>query len=142
MLNKQLQDVLAGKVTTDDIKATVADQAATLYGSNPALAQFLTSGKGSTTQWAAPYISTAANLLGVNAASIDLTDPQWSFILKPTTNSATGQSTGQALTIDGLEQKVKTDPVFGYSKTPNGVSEYQNMIDNLRSAFTGGGVTT
>jgi hypothetical protein len=139
-LNKQLQDVLGGKLTTQDIQDQVAQQAATFYASNPELAQFLKSGQGSARQWAAPLISQAANILGTDPNSIDLTNPQWTFLLKPQTNPATGQSVGQAQTLDSVEQTIKTDPVYGYSRTANGIQDYTQLVDKLRSAFTGGGV--
>lgn len=139
-LNGLVQNVLSGKSTVQDLQQQVAQQAATLYASNPQLADFVKSGQGSVKQWADPYVQKAAQLLGQNPANIDVTNPAWSFILKPQTDPNSGQSTGQALSIDGLEQKIKLDPVFGYSKTANGIADFQNMIDTARTALTGGGV--
>lgn len=139
-LNQQLQNILGGKLTAQQVQDQVATQAATFYDANPQLSEFLKSGQGSARTWAAPLISQVSNILGVNPNTIDLTNPQWSFLLKPQTNPTTGQSTGQAQTLDTVEQHVKTDPVFQYSKTANGITDYQNLIDKLQQSFTGGGV--
>ena len=139
-LNQQLHDVLAGTLTTKAIEDQVAQQAATFYSSNPELAQYLKSGQGSVRSWASPLISQAANILGLDPNSVDLTNPQWSFLLKPQTNPQTGQSLGMAQSLDSVEQKIKTDPMYGYSRTANGIQDYTNMIGKLQQAFTGGGV--
>lgn len=139
-LNADVANVLAGKGTVADLEQQVAEQAATFYSANPQLASFLQSGKGSAAQWAAPLVTQVANILGVNPSTIDLISPQYSFLLKPQTNPQTGQSLGQAQTLDSVEQKIKTDPVFGYTRTANGVAETQQMRDKFQAAFTGGGV--
>lgn len=139
-LNQQLQNILGGKLTAKQIQDQAATQAATFYASNPQLSEFLKSGQGSAQQWASPLISHIANILGTDPNSIDLTNPQWTFILKPQTNPTTGQSTGMAQTLDSVEQQIKTNPVFQYSQTANGIKDYQGLIDKLQSTFTGGGV--
>lgn len=139
-LNQQLQNLLGGKLTAQQIQDQAATQAATFYASNPQLAEFLKSGQGTAQQWAAPLISHVANILGTDPNSIDLTNPQWTFLLKPQTNPQTGQSTGMAQTLDSVEQTIKTDPVYQYSQTANGINDYSGLIDKLRTVFTGGGV--
>lgn len=135
-LNTQLQQVLSGAQTIQGIQSSLAQQAKLLYSNNPQMAKNI-SDTVTTMDAINPLISQAAKELGTDPNTIDPTSPQWSFLTKPTTD-ANGQSTGNMLTLDDVTKKVQTDPVFGFSKTANGIQQYQNMADAINNAFSGG----
>lgn len=135
-LNTQLQQVLSGAQTTAGIQSAVANQAKLLYSNNPQLAKNV-SDTVSTMDAINPLISQAAKDLGTDPNLIDPASQQWSFLLKPTMD-ANGQSTGNMPTLDDVSKQVQTNPVFGFSKTVNGVQSYQAMADALNNAFQGG----
>lgn len=135
-LNQQLQQVLAGTKTTADIQSSLAQTAQRLYASNPQLASEI-SDTTSTSDWAKPYTAAIANTMGINENTIDLSSPQYSFLLKPATDPTTGKSTDQALSVDQVQAKIQTDPTFQFSKTANGIQAYQSLSDKIKQAFTG-----
>jgi hypothetical protein len=141
-INAQVRQMLStngstGEATFNGILSQIVQSAKTLYGNNPQLANSLST-TASVQDFLNPYIAKAAGTLGVNANTIDpRNSQQWAFLLKPSTD-VNGQSTGQALTLDDLQQKIQTDPTFGFSKTSNGVAAYQSVADSLRNVFSGG----
>lgn len=135
-LQQQYQQVLAGTQTIEGITSTVAQQAKQLYSYNPQLAAAIDD-KNPTMSVIQPLIAQAANQLGVDQSTIDPSNPKWSFLLKPSTD-AKGESTGNQINLDDLNRQIQTNPIYGYSKTANGIAAYTNMADALSNAFSGG----
>jgi hypothetical protein len=133
-LQKQVQDMISGRATPDSVKAQVAAQAQTLYASNPQLVDYIKQGN-TVQQWAEPYKEKAASLLGQSPTSIDLSAPMWSQILKPATDPKTGQSLGQAQSLDQWETKLRTDPTYGYDSSLNAIQSASQLASGLKQTL-------
>lgn len=81
-----------------------------------------------------PYQSVISNMLGIDGASINFTDPQWNWVIA-TPDPKTGQKT--ALTLDQVQQKLATTPQFDQSNNAQGMAD--SVTQNLNSAFGFGG---
>lgn len=93
-------------------------QASQLY---PSLAPSIQA--GTTPQaYVQPYQSVISNMLGIDPASINFTDPQWNWVIA-TPDAKTGQKT--ALTLDQVQQKLATTPQFDQSNNA------QQMADSV-----------
>lgn len=81
-------------------------------------------------QLADPYLQNAGKLLGINPATIDLTDPKWSFANKD-------PKTGTTVPMSQLDftRKLMTDPTYGYDQTDNAKQAAFNMVDQLSKTF-------
>jgi hypothetical protein len=133
-IGQQLQNVLAGTQTTDDIKAQLQQQAITVYASNPQLTQYLQQGH-TVQEWADPYKQKAASLLGINPDSVNLSAPMWSQVLKPAADPKTGQSSGQAMSLDQWETKLRTDPTYGYDTSLNAIQSASQLANGLKQTL-------
>jgi hypothetical protein len=122
-LNSQMQQILSGKANVNAVQQKLAQQAATLYSTNPQLAKFLSDGEGTTRDWADPYIQKAASTLGISAKNIDITAPMWAKILHPATDPNTGKPLGQAMSLDQWETTLRNDPQYGFDSSINGVQQ-------------------
>lgn len=96
-------------------------QAKTLY---PKIANLLDTSDLSTIM--NPYLSDASELLGINMAQMQVTDPLWQNAL----NGPNGP-----LSRDEWMRALRTDPRFGYDRTVRARNEYTELADELLSAF-------
>lgn len=116
------------------IKDQVAAQAQSLYASNPGLVQAIKQGQ-TVQQWADPYKQKAAQLLGINPNSIDISAPMWSQMLKPASNQQTGEALNQSMTLDQWETKLRTDPVYGYDHSFNAIQSASQLAAGLKQTL-------
>lgn len=73
-----------------------------------------------------PYMSDASELLGLDMAQIQVTDPLWQSAL----NGPNGP-----MSRDEWIRSVRTDSRFGYDRTVRARQEYSSLADELLSAF-------
>ena len=73
-----------------------------------------------------PYLSDAAELLGINMSQMQTTDPMWQTAL----NGENGP-----LSRDEWLRVLRTDPKYGYDRTVRARQEYTELADELLSAF-------
>jgi hypothetical protein len=137
-LNTTLASVLSGATTMQAVQSGIVQQAKTLYSTNPQLASYIDDSH-SVRDWADPYLSSAATLLGLNENNIDLNAPMWSKVLNPATNPSTGQPGDQAMTLDQWNTTLRTDPTYGYDTSENALSTASSFANDLVSKLTGAG---
>lgn len=73
-----------------------------------------------------PYLSDAAEMLGINMAQMQVTDPLWQ-------NALNGEN--GPLSRDEWMRALRTDPRYGYDRTVRARQEYTELADELLSAF-------
>lgn len=73
-----------------------------------------------------PYLSDASELLGINMAQMQITDPLWQTAL----NGENGP-----LSRDEWMRTLRTDTRFGYDRTVRARNEYTDLADELLAAF-------
>lgn len=83
-------------------------------------------------QLADPYIQSASQLLGVSADSIDLSQSKWGNALIQ--RDKNGQVTGPMSQLQ-WEQKLMTDPSYGWQQTDNARQAAFQMVDQLQKSF-------
>ena len=136
----QISQFEAGALS-DFVDNVLKPKASQMYPSlAPSIAQGITP-----QNYTAPEQTTIANTLGIDASSIDFTNPQWSWVIA-TPDPKTGVKTAQ--TPDQILQKI-TSPNFTwtnpdgsamtYNDTNNAKQTAQTMITNLSGMFGVGG---
>jgi hypothetical protein len=77
-----------------------------------------------------PAITNIANTLGINANTIDISDPKWSSLF-----SQPGQNGKDptASTYAQIDQAIKTDPKYGYDYSPQGRQMGADLADQFKS---------
>lgn len=87
-----------------------------------------------------PYKSVAANLLGVNPDSIDLTQPQY---MRAVTQKDPKTGVPTAMSLYDWQNTVMNDPQYGYMKSQNAVDRSSALVAGLGQMFgkTPGGGT-
>jgi hypothetical protein len=76
-----------------------------------------------------PIITNVANTLGINANTIDITNPKWSSLF--TTPDKTGARVPS--TFAQIDQTIKTDPQYGYDYSPQGRQMGADLADQFKS---------
>ena len=105
-------------------------QASQMY---PGLAASIKAGT-SPASFVQPYSSVISSMTGINPQSINYTDPKWNWVIStpdPKTNVKT------ALTLDQLQQKLATTPMFNQSNNAQQMAE--GVTQNLNRSFGFGG---
>ena len=131
-MNANLQTVLSGLQSVDDLKQRVAQQAKSLYGANPDLARALDNGE-TVTGYMQPYADYAANLLEINPGDIDWLDPKWNKALTGAVDPKTGQTTGMSLSQ--WAQTLRTDPTYDYDSTDGAMAVAHDLTNKIAQAF-------
>lgn len=119
-LQSDLQQVLAGTTTVQQFGTQLAQQAKSLYGSNPDLSAALDRGQ-TISQFMTPYANVASQRLGQDPSTIDWTDPKWNAALTGTTDPASGRTTPMSLMQ--WQRTIMTNPIYGWSTSQDGVSQ-------------------
>jgi hypothetical protein len=89
---------------------------------------------GTTPQaYAAPYSSVISQMTGIDPSSINYTDPQWNWVIA--TPNAQGVKT--PLTLDQVQQKLATTPMFDQSNNAQGMAD--SVTQQLSANFGFGG---
>ena len=122
VLNKWTKEVLQRGTPVESFNDNMAEMAAQ---QNPYLQDAF--GRGLTTREAlGAYLSTAADLMGVQPDEIDISDAKWRNVVRPD---------GTFMTDQEWRKTIKSDPRYGYGNTRNGVREAQmhgrNMLRTL-----------
>jgi hypothetical protein len=139
-------DSIAGVKSDDQFRQYLVQQAKSLFRNNADLGKFLDDG-GTVDQYGDVFKQDAAQTLGVDPNTIDFTDPKWSAALNAQQMDQAGKPVGQVgpMTRQEWIQKMKSDPLYGWSKTANGINELVGTASNLMQQFgfqpTAGGAT-
>jgi hypothetical protein len=112
-----------------DFTQQMMTQAAQMY---PSLAASIQAGV-TPQAYVQPYQSAIGSMLGIDPASINFTTPQWNWVIA--TPSANG--TKQALTLDQVQQKLATTPMFDQSN--NAQQMATDVTTTLDKSFGFGG---
>lgn len=120
---RQVDRVVRGEVAPDAITEELRMQAKAMY---PQLAQQIDAGV-TVDDVFAPYKQMAASLLGVNPATIQLTDPKWQQALQLSDKNGTRR----VATTDEWQKILRTDGRFGYDASNAGRQEASVMATQL-----------
>lgn len=77
------------------------------------------------------FTGNIASTLGIPAESINWSDPKWQSVVAA--KAPDGTTVPQ--TLDQAMQTIKTDPRFGYSKTPTAINEAYSNLDAIGQMF-------
>jgi hypothetical protein len=115
-----------GQVQPGEYRRYMQEQAKSLF---PSLADAIDRGFDVKT-YAAPYVQTAARLMNVDPASINMTDPKFIKALNqvdPTTGGRVSMS------LDQWERTIRGDPndAYGYQRTTQGVNDAYLLASHL-----------
>lgn len=121
------QKIALGEQTQEDYREWLVKQAVGLF---PGFEKQLLAGM-TVADLANPYLETAASTLGVSRDSIDLADPKWGGAL----NTVDPNGSRRILTLNEWNQKLKSDPVYGWDRTPDAIGKAFGFADQLGKAF-------
>lgn len=134
-LGKWTEQVMRGEADLEFFNTYLQGQAASMF---PQLADPISRGI-TPSQWMAPYRSVAAETLGVNPETINLTDPKW--LRAVTQVDEKGGVT--PMTLYDWKNLLKTDDTYGFDKTQAGKDHGATLARNIAAQFgygTGGGL--
>lgn len=128
--------IAGGLMTREDFQAYAQNQAKSLY---PTLASAIDRGI-TVRQFADPYLQIAQQELGINPATVDLTDPKWNQMLDSqvgeTANMVKGApSTRGPMTLADWTKTIRSDPTYGYDKTPGAQTQAARFATSLLQEF-------
>lgn len=124
---QQVARVVNGSSTGDALTEELRRQAKALY---PQLSQQIDAGS-TVADIYSPYQNMAVSVLGVNPASVKLTDPKWQAPLQY--RGKDGQI--RLATTDEWMAQLKTNPAFGYDTTTNGRQEASQLAQQIGVKF-------
>lgn len=120
--------IATGRATTDGFEEWARNHA---RGTYPGLEKELDAGM-TVRQIADPYMQIASDTLGVNPATMSLTDPKWQRALQG--RDANGNVTGPMTTQDWTRH-IMSDAQYGYASSANGQSAALQLRDSLAKTF-------
>lgn len=120
--------IATGRQTTDGFEAWARNQARATY---PGLDKELDAGL-TVKQIADPYMQIASDTLGLNPATMSLTDPKWQRALQG--RDASGAATGPMTTQD-WQRHIMSDAQYGYASSANGQTAALQLRDSLAKTF-------
>lgn len=129
-LNTWSAHVVSGAASTEQFREYLAQQAQDRFRENAPLVKWLQGG-GTVGSYFDPYKQYAAQTIGVNPDTIDLTDPKWSAAI----NSRQADGTISAMTYDQWVTHLKQDPQYGYSKTAQGAADGFGLGNFIGTTF-------
>lgn len=118
-----------GRLTSENFRQYFVDQAKSLF---PQMSAQLDQGL-TTQQLVDPYRQLAAKELDITPDSIDFTQPKWLGLISSVADPKTG-----VMTMPGLaqaQQKIRSDPTYGWDSTTNGKTAYAQMGVALTQAL-------
>jgi len=125
-MDRWMNDLVDGKVTTDDYTNYLRQQATSLY---PTLANEI--GRGITVKtYADPYKEIAAQTLGLSPEEIDFSDPKWNVAL----NFDDGKGR-RAMNLFEWKEFIRSDERYGYDRTPEAQDKAYDMVSRLGRMF-------
>lgn len=116
-----------GKMTTDGVDAYFEQQAASLY---PSIAGAIQQGI-TPADYVTPYKEVAAQLLGVDPDTIDMTQAKWQRPLS--TPGPNGVPT--AMSLYDWQQTLMSDPQYGYMNSVNANDRAASLAQGLAEVF-------
>lgn len=123
----QVARVVQGTTDATQLTEDLRNQAKALY---PQLSQQIDAGS-TVTDIYAPYQQMAVSLLGVNPATIDLTDPKWQTPLLIND----GKGGKRVATTDEWQSILKTDPKYGYDTTSDARNNAAQFATSIGEKF-------
>lgn len=75
-----------------------------------------------------PYINSAAQMLGVNPDTVDMTDPKWQ-------KGLTGGANGGQMSMDEWNKTIASDPQYGYQYSQTGLDRAASVAMSVRNMF-------
>ena len=108
-----------GTVDMKAVNGYFAQQAKSLF---PGISELIDRGF-TVRQVADPYLQIVQQELGINPDTVSLTDPMWSKAIN--TTDAKGQKI--SMSLSDWTRTVRTDPVYGYDRTPKARQEGANL---------------
>lgn len=121
------QQIVRGDVERDQLTEYFREQAKSLY---PGLSAAIDRGV-TVEQYYDPFRQIAAQRLGVAPESITLADPKWNKAI----NAVDAQGNRTAMNLAQWEQTIKTDPVYGYDRSPDAVNNAVALTRSLAELF-------
>lgn len=122
------RDILGGRTDENGFRSYLAAQAKRLF---PEIADEIDEGR-SVREYFDPYAEAAVDLgVVANAAEFDLADERWRraiFDVDP-------KGKRVIRNLDQWERELKTDPRYGYDRTPRGVREATDLASGLARAM-------
>lgn len=125
---KWATDIATGRQTQEGFEDWARNHAKAAF---PTLAAEIDSGLN-VRQIADPYMQIAADTLGLNPATMLLTNPKWQRALQG--RDASGKITGPMTTQD-WQRHIMTDPAYGFGKSAKGRSAALELRDSLSRMF-------
>jgi hypothetical protein len=125
---KWASDLMQGKVNDNDYMNYLKEQAKSLF---PSMGAAIDSGV-TPSQYTDPYKQIAAQTLQVPPDSVNFSDPKWGkalFQIDPKTGART------AMSLADWGKTLRSDPVYGYAKTPAAQSQAADFAENILNTF-------
>jgi hypothetical protein len=130
-MNNAIETILQGVMTVDDYRANAITAAKNLYqGAAPQLDQGFTM-----RQILDPYISAAAQELGVSESAIDITKGLWSAPAQYRGEKPASATPQRMMTMDEWTKTIRTDNRYGFDKSQNGQRAASVLAGQLMTAF-------
>jgi hypothetical protein len=129
-INAWSAHVVSGAQSDEQFREYLSQQAQDRFRDNAPLTKWLQGG-GTVSQYFDPYKQYAAQTLGVNPDTIDLTDPKWSAAV----NSKQADGTISAMTYDQWVTHLKQDPQYNYSSTTQGIADGFGLATKLKTTM-------
>jgi hypothetical protein len=123
-------NVVSGTQSDEQFREYLSAQAQSRFRDNAPLTKWLQGG-GTVSQYFDPYKQYAAQTLGVNPDTIDLTDPKWSAAI----NAKQADGSISAMSYDQWVTRLKQDDQYGYKKTTQGIADGYGLATKLGTLF-------
>jgi hypothetical protein len=124
---EKAQQVRAGYMTTEGLKATFTNQAKATYAH---LADQLDQGF-TVRDIAEPYLQSAAQLLELSPSAMNLSDPRWSRAL----NERNKDGTSQLMSMGDWQKTLMQEESYGWDRTNNAKTAAYDLRDKLADTF-------
>lgn len=118
-----------GSQTTQGFTSYAQQQAKILY---PSLAKQIDAGQ-TVKQIGDPYAQIAASTLGIDANSVDWSNPKWSAALQGT--PAKAGEPAAPMSLQQWQQTLMTGPQYGFSHSTQGQTDAYNLVNTLKQGF-------
>lgn len=118
------QRIASGKDTEENFSTYAREQAMNLY---PTIAGYLQNG-GTTEKYFDPYRERAAQVLGLNPETIDLSDPKWGAAF----SMPDDQGNRRALSMDEWNKTLMSDDRYGFRYTENAQNMAEDMVGRIK----------
>lgn len=127
-MDRWMNNILSGSITTVDFENYLRQQASSLY---PSLANDIARGVSVKT-YADPYREIAAQTLGLSPDEIDFADPKWNMAL----NFDDGKGGGRrAMNLFEWGEHLRRDERYGYDRTPDARNKAYDVVTKLGRMF-------